>query len=645
MEIVKLIKDQGWKIICKEENGKNSYLVKTPYEDDIGLLNLRHPAWLHLELYRKLTVPDLKYQHLKKARDIFWPTKIWHDWTERRFRAHCEDWNFISQAGGGSKGKSYDWADIAILFYFANPLERRVTVASTTLASLKGRVWGYLTASIKDMRIQPQYTYKVSPNPQVLPIIPDHLVKAKGRGKITDDTLHGMFAVTARLGDDDQAVASWIGYHPKDKLLVILDEGTDMPMSITNTFANLNSHPEKFQLAIIGNSKSTNDMHGVLSTPLNGWDSVSIDIEQWRTVQPNGICQYFNPYRCPAITHPDPEMRKTLSRFLIGKENLQQKERELGVDSEQFYRFVLGFWKSKSTENTTVSDKFLKDFSPRKAIQWSGYYPIQRVASFDFAISQDGDNPMISIANVGQDIDGGVKVDFAGSTSLFKLHLSAIADKSFERQLAEQVVDLLTRYGVKMTNFAIDVTGQGRAIGEVIMMVNEKKGYPLGIGTPLKIYSMSQHNKNKRKESAPDLCPMSTHELYLDFRSYIEKDSIRGLDETTINQLVNRQIERKGDRVFLESKKDYKRRMSAIGNPHSPDEADARALCIQVVKQRLGIYPGLKWKTPEREQAQGYFNKIYAMAREMQKPVSNVKPALPKISFSKGLEHYAKFKR
>jgi len=652
MSVTQLIQSQGWSIVTKNENGKDAYYVKTQYEKELGLLKLRHPAWLHLEIYAKHTIPEVKYQHMKVAHDILWPNEIWHSWTERRFKVHCgvgaqalSGYNFIVQAGGGSKAKSYDWGKIAPLFYFANPEQRTVTVASTTLASLKGRVWGYLTEFVRTMSVTPKYNYTKSPSPAFLPIVSDGKEKKKKRGNVEESTLHGMFAVTAKLGDDDQAIANWIGKHPKDKMLLILDEGNYMPMSITNAFSNLNSHPEKFQLCIIANSKSVSDLHGSLATPKNGWDSVSIDLDEWVTVYANGICQYFNPYKCPAITHPDPVIREKLGKFLISAENLKRKEQELGTDSEDFYRMVLGFWKNRSTEMVTVSEKFLKEMSPRKAIQWSGYYPIQRVAGFDFAISTDGDNPILRVADVGHDLDGGVKINFSGLSSIFKLQLVAITDKSFEKQISEKIVDLLIRYNVKITNLAVDVTGQGRAIAECICYENEKRGYPLGIGYPLKVYSMSAHNKNKRKESAPDLLPISTNDLYNDFRTYIEKDSIRGLDEIVIKQLTHRQIIKKGDKVFLESKKDYKRRMSAIGDPHSPDEADASALIVQVVKLRLGIPAGLKWKNPQREEARAHMDKVFAMSRQGIDASNSAKPSRPKTNFAAGLENYAKYRR
>src|SRR5688572_15828980 len=166
MSLPELIQEQGWKIVTKNEGGQAVYYVKTQYEGRLEFLKLRHPAWLHLKIYTKHNSPEVKYQHLKLAHDILWPTHLWHEWTERRFKAHCgigaptpAGYNYISQAGGGSKAKSRDWGLIAVLFYFANPEERTVTVASTTLASLKGRVWGYLTEFVRTMSVKPKYNY------------------------------------------------------------------------------------------------------------------------------------------------------------------------------------------------------------------------------------------------------------------------------------------------------------------------------------------------------------------------------------------------------------------------------------------------------------------------------------------------------
>lgn len=568
---------------------------------------------------------------------MFWPDDIWHYWTEELFQNGCEDYNFITLAGGANIAKSYNAGKYAYLFWSANPTKRNVTIASTTLASLKGRVWGYITQFIRTAKVNVAYTYTESPNPTVLPVLPPEELDQNKKG-IKKDTRHGMFAVTAKVGDDGQAVSTWIGKHPDDKLLVVLDEGTDMPMSIVDCIPNLNAHPSKFQLFCIGNSKSTMDLHGTLSTPINGWDSVSVDLSKWKTVQSNGICLYFNPYESPAIKETDPIKKKKLEGFLPSSKGLQQKELELGKESENFYRMVLGFWKSRSSENITVSDKFLKDYSPKKKANWSGYYPIKRVAGLDPAISTNGDKCILRIGDVGHDSDGKVKIDLNGKAGIFEIPLKAIIDKSVENQLADHVIDLLQRYGVQIQNLGIDVTGQGRGFGEIIVLQNQIRGYPLGFGVPLKIYAMSQHNLNKRTKSVPDIMPMSTHMLWNDIREYIEKDCVRNMDDIVIQQLTNRLIIKKGDRSMLESKVDYKRRMAAIGQGHSPDEADATAILFQVVKQVLGILPGTEWAIPKQGTISSHMAKMQALQASLQ-----AKPSIGYPTLNKGNSNMASY--
>jgi hypothetical protein len=640
MDLVKLVSDAGWKTSTK--NGR--ILVHTPYEDDIGTLSLKHPALLHLEICKNHTDPAVKYQHLKQARTILWPRRMWHDWTGRRFMAHCEGYNYITLAAGASAGKSSDEGEYAILFWYMAPSERNVTIASVTLQSLMTRIWGYVTSHIKEMSVELPYKYYKAP-PRIL------LEEPKtARNKIDDDTLHGMFAVTAQVGDDDQAVATWIGKHPKDKILLILDECTDMPMSILNALPNLNSHPKKFELVGIANSKSTQDLHGLLSTPEGGWDSVTPELQSWKTKQLNGICLYFNPYESPAITDPDPERRKKLGEFLISEEILKGKEKELGTDSEKFMRWVMGFWKSRDSDTTIVSEKFLKDrdFKPVSEVEWSGYYPMQRVAGLDPAFSIDGDKCILRIADVGHSFSGKVLVDFGGSSNTFELKYSTNDVRSLERQLGEQAIDILDRYKIPLTNLAIDVTGQGRAIGEVIMLLNEKRGFPLGNGTPLKIYSMSPHNMHKQKKASQDILPMNSYVLWNTIRTYIEQGSIARLDDITVWQLTNRLIIEetvKGKRTNrLESKKEYKRRMSAVNNPHSPDETDAAALALQVVEKVLGIMPGTVW--PARVRTKHDMDNIKIANFLKQKHVSlDENPAAVRIEadFSGGLGALVKY--
>lgn len=140
MSIDELVRKEGWQV---KYIGGERKIVAEGHE-----FPWTHPVAVHLKLYRDETNPDSKYRHMKAAHDYMWPDTIWHYWTEDRFREHCSAHTFIIYAAGASASKSYDAAKIALLFWFANPTGRNVTIASVTLESLKTRVWGYVTSLI-----------------------------------------------------------------------------------------------------------------------------------------------------------------------------------------------------------------------------------------------------------------------------------------------------------------------------------------------------------------------------------------------------------------------------------------------------------------------------------------------------------------
>jgi hypothetical protein len=175
-----LIEKEGWKISAKD--GKEVILA---YGE---VYPVKHPLSIHLKRYRLSKNPEEKYQHMKAAHDYLWPThiKLWHYWTERRFREHCNGWSYISYAGGAACAKSYDAAKIALLFWLSNPKGHAVIIASTTLNSLGARIWGYAMSLIRDTEMEIPFQYMRSQPPKFL--------------YDRDDLQHGIFAAAAKLG-------------------------------------------------------------------------------------------------------------------------------------------------------------------------------------------------------------------------------------------------------------------------------------------------------------------------------------------------------------------------------------------------------------------------------------------------------------
>lgn len=568
---------------------------------------------------------------MKKAHDYLWSkdTATWHYWTERRFRAHCEGWSYITYAGGASTAKSYDAAKIALIFWLANPQHRTVVIASTTLESLGARIWGYVTKALNAMEVKLPFQYMGGQSPKIL-----YPSDKKVGGKIKD-TIHGMFAVAAKSGDAEKSISTWIGRHPDEALMLVLDESTEINAGIKDSFANLEAGGKPFQCYGIGNSLSIFDLHGAMSTPKDGWDSVDpLKDNKWETTQKNGLCLFFSCYESPAIFEPDEAKKKRLSKFLITEEQINEKKLTYGEDSDSFWRFVLGYWKTASSESVVVSKEFLEEFQVDRSAEWTGFYPLYAVAGLDPAFSTGGDECILRIAILGVDHSGKIVLDFKYNKLVFKIDIKRSVDDSADIQVAKQVEAILRRYNIPLSHLAIDATGQGRSLGEVIKL------YMREIKPPIKIYSTKQAvGLNSKTAKSFDVLVKSSYELWHTLREFVQTEQVRGLDNTTIHQLSSRLVETRGGKNTLESKYDYKKRMGAVSPllAKSPDYADAAALALQSAIINYGFTPGQTRAMPSLN-SQGFDMKLFINNKErieesVKKPSS---PPIPLINFDGG---------
>jgi hypothetical protein len=515
---------------------------------------------------------------------------------------------------------SFDYAKIAWLFWLANPSNRAVVIASTTLDSLSGRIWGYLSNLRQEMTLPLQHTYFRGKPPKVL--------------YNREDTIHGIFAVAAKKGDDATAISNWIGRHPKKGLMLILDEGPDLPVSILGAVPNLEGNQEFFQCAIIGNSLSKFDLHGSLSTPEDGWNSVDPKtMTKWRTTQKNGVCLFFSCYDSPAIREKDPSRKIELEKFLINRSGIEEAKITYGEGSESFYRFILGFWAGDASDETVISESFLAEYGVRKTAHWSGLHQLHVVGGLDPAFSSGGDSCILRLAVLGQDIAGNIVMDYRGEDLLFRIDINAKKKESVEKQIAKGVLKIMDRFNMSLSDLAIDCNGQGRALGEVLRLTAGT------IEEPFKIYSVKF---GRQGTDSFDVTIKTTLELWTDFREFITHDQIRGLDLTAMRQLTSRLVEVKGTKRTLESKVEYRKRMGAIlpSLAKSPDEADSAALALQAAKLRYGFVPGQKREIKEADsfESEKYFVHLQTLQTAEAVQENHADSGMPSSDFSTGLE-------
>jgi len=631
--LVDLCIAEDWEIL--PDPTTNVLQVAVPSEGKI--LPLAHPYQIYLGLYRDSTVPDDKLKYMRKIHDFLWPTYAgsWNYWQERMYMAHCEEYKTIAVAGGAAIGKSVTWAQIALIFWLSDPKNNSCIIASTTMDSLQARIWGYVMHFV-DIAALPISAKRILSKPPKI-VFPG-----------SPDLIHAILAVPITQGAEDKVLSTLIGRHPHKRMLMILDESTDMNPSITSSIPNLEKSLELFQLIAIGNSKSKNDLHGLLSTPKGGWKTVDWKRDKiWETAHDRGICLYFNPYDSPAIHETDKAKKLILSKFLMTEAQLKKEERRYGKDSDAFYRFVLGFWKPVSMDNNIMSEQFLTEANVSKSAEWSGFYPLQVVAGLDPAFQVGGVGCVLRLGVVGHTTNGDMVIDFRGDELMVRINMAVEYGKSGELQLAEQVMAVLNQYNCPLSNVALDATGVGRALGELLKVVSGRNDLPYKIVSTRLKYGNRATNK-----TAHDVIVTSPSELWMEFREYVQLGNIRGLDEKTLTQLYNRLVFLKGNALTLETKNEYRARMAAL-NPalaHSPDEADASILCLKAARLALGFMPGDKRDIP-------YAAEGSAMVREkmlafqglsrLQHQEQSLSPARPllKANFASALEDLPKFSR
>lgn len=575
---------QSYPISIHPETGENCIQI---YDQTFDVLP---DAIIELEMFRrnsKLALPYQQkkqkspypvYHHLKKAYCNIWPhyEKTWNPWTTTTFQTFANrGFQVVSLAGGGSVGKSMNAAAYALEWWWANPTQRTVLVASTTIDALKKRIWSYIgSLYLQGERLGMPGILTMNPSPRI-----QHSKK---------DTKHGIYTVALKSGDVDRTLADLIGIHPEDDLLVIVDEATDVTPAIVEAIGNWDSPAHGFQMIAIGNSDKRDDTHGLLCEPLGGWDSVSPDThDRWLTKY--GICLYFDCYKSPHYLFPENKNW----RFLVGAESIKKKTAIWGTDHPNFWRFVRGFW-SKSTESKTI---LTKDIINKKQLDKPAHFASSDViyfAGLDPAYTEGGDRCVLRIAKYGADISGKMKLDFLGKQGIHILPLSQKSTEPIGSQIALQTDKILKQYSIPPEHLVVDCWGIGLLLQDSFKSM---KGYGNtnflnSGGKVIDTYISLDENEEEQKES--EIYDRRVTQLWLNFQKFSLSGNIAGLDPGAGLEFCLRTWEYKNKKQRLQTKAEFRDAglASATGNK-SCDLADPCVFILDLARS-FGFYPGME---------------------------------------------------
>lgn len=503
-----------------------------------------------------------RHEHMKNAIRLLYPDFEFNPWSNRRFKAFCE-YDFISLAGCAASGKTHDAALFAWIWWIAAPDQSTVVLTSTTKQMIRQRSWPVLQKLYGKHEFH--FTNRTEFDTTIRYVDTE---KPKQR-----DDLHAIFAKAVADGETSKAVDNIQGLHP-ERMLLIIDEATSTPQAIFDVIPNLMASTKEFKVIVIGNPTSYFDPHGRFSQPANGWESVTLEDEEWETVtQRNGkpgICLRFD-----ALKSPNWLAQENKYPYLVRTEVIKAQIETAGEADPLFWKYYRGFWAPDGLTLSVFSmPLLLRHGCMSPGVPFVGRHEVY--AGLDPAWT--GDKCILRFAKVGENMNGRIQILL---DEVVEIKIDATKkDSPRTHQIVEKVIAECKAKNVRPENFGLDATaGGGGALADMFNGEWSHSVKRVQFGGPPSDRPISEEDPRPAK----DIYDRKVTELWFVAAAFAEADALFNLDVETANQLCSRLYEEKGRKTYLESKKEFSKRYG-----RSPDEADALAVLIDVVRTNFG---------------------------------------------------------
>ena len=528
-----------------------------------GLDFSKFPAITQLEIELLMVAnkaPELcgglsRGQHIKHVIQMLWPWayKGWNDWSEMCLWAWT-DYNEIGTTGCAAAGKTFTFTMLGLVEYLAQPHATRLALTSTTVPSLRGRIW----AEVMNFTQPTIGLFGLN--------VVDSATKIQFK---KGDDRNAVIALAVDSGSVEQAVGKLQGVHP-DRMVIIVDEAAQTQPAIFSARANLQVGTSLYRFVAIANASSQFDAHGQFCQPKNGWSTISVNDEHWETK--TGICLHFDGLKSPNI-----KAGKTIFPKLFAQENIDAIRKNHGENSLEWHSYVRGFWPPSGVRNTILDAATIQEGKAQEKAIWSGT-GIYTIAGLDPAFTSGGDDCMLRIAKVGKAMDG--EMCLMGIEKI-KIHLEDSVSNPLFYQVADKTIDLLNKHGVKPDCFGLDSTGAGAGIADIISQRWHNGFHRISFAGAATDDSVSVEDDRP----ANKVYGNRVSQLWGQVGKLVMSGRVKGLDDETAQQFCTRIYGLKNERIVIETKNEMKKRT----NGQSPDAADAFAIMCQVYISKVGF--------------------------------------------------------
>jgi hypothetical protein len=430
-------------------------------------------------------------------------------------------------------------------WWIAKPQASSVILTSTTAKMIRKRAW----ANIQQLH-------------RGCKGFPGNLVDSKTTlQSVKGDDKNAIFAIPVLEGTTSKAVANIQGVH-SSRILVIVDEATDTPEAAFEACSNLSKGCEEFQFLAIGNPHSHLDEHGRFSRPEDGWDSVGVETQEWKTKR--GVCVRFDGMHSPNVHDGT-----TTYPFLITSPQVQQAISFEGVSSPKFWKYTRGFWPDEGVVRTVLSESMCEKYNVGQ--QHTFINKAVTVAGLDPAFG--GDRCILRFARYG-DLEGGAMgIQF---TDIMPIQTDASSSEPIHFQIAAKVKDACIMHGCEPRYLAVDSTGEGGGLCDILHKEWSNQIRRVEFGGRASDLPVSEQDSRISHEAYAN----RVTELWFSVREWVMANQIGGLDDPTIIEFCSRLFDDQKRKIVVERKVDMKARTN-----QSPDLADAAVLIVELARQ------------------------------------------------------------
>ena len=494
-------------------------------------------------------------QHIKHCIAMMWPDVIrsWNDWNELALWAWT-NYREIGVTGCAAAGKTFTFTLLSLVEYLAKPMGTRVALTSTTVPSLRGRIWAEMMKFVRP----------------AVPLFGLNVVDSQTKIQFQKgDDRSSIIALAVDSGAVEQAVGKLQGVH-LPRMVIMVDEAAQTNPAVFSARANLEVGTDFYHFIAIANASSMFDPHGLFCEPRMGWGGIHDDDEHWETK--SGVCVRFDGLKSPNV-----KAGRIVYPYLFSQDNVEIIRKNFGEGSLEWNSYCRGMWSRSGARNTILDSAMITDGKAREKVIWAGG-GIKTIAALDPAFTTDGDDCILRFGKVGKADDNQIMLEL---TEIVRLNLMDDPNYPLFYQVADQTISELQKRGVRPEDFALDATGAGAGIADIISQRWQTGFVRVSFGGSATDSAVSVEDSRPAKSVYSN----RVTQLWSQIKVIVMAGRMRGLDDQTARELCARIYSLKNEKTLLESKKDLKKRTK--GN--SPDRADALALLVELFVTQNGL--------------------------------------------------------